>query len=173
MNFPQVKIPCRARYSNLVEPHSYDGGTPKYSICAFVSKKDTGSVDSIRLACDQAAKAKWGDDIPSDLKSPLRDGDIERPNDPSYKNTYFLNAYSQYSPTVVDRRAHPLNPGAIGNGCYVRIVVMMVPYDYNGTKGISARLVGVQFVDRGDELCGASSAEALFDAIEDDDDLLS
>ena len=37
-----------------------------------------------------------GKTVPSlkSIKTPLRDGDLERPNDEAYANTYFLNANS-------------------------------------------------------------------------------
>ena len=42
------------------------------------------------------------------IKTPLRDGDTERPDDPAYAGAYFVNANSNERPGVVDRRRVPI-----------------------------------------------------------------
>ena len=44
------------------------------------------------MAIEAAKKdgmSKFGGKIPANLKTPLRDGDIDRPDDPAYENSYF------------------------------------------------------------------------------------
>ena len=36
------------------------------------------------------------------IKLPLRDGDVERPDDENYKDAYFINANSWTAPQIVD-----------------------------------------------------------------------
>lgn len=154
MSNPKFIIPARFNYPHIDKPVSVNGGDPKYSICAIVSK-NAPAVDTIKSAIDQAARAsagKWGGKIPADLKTPLRDGDAERPNDPAYENSYFMNLTSQYRPRVVDRKVRPLDPSAIYSGCYGLVSVTMVGYDFGGTKGVSARLGNIQFVRDGEPL---------------------
>ena len=42
------------------------------------------------------------------IKTPLRDGDIERPDDPAYANAYFINANSATAPGIVDAACNPI-----------------------------------------------------------------
>ena len=50
----------------------------------------------------QESLPKWGGKIPPNLKLPLRDGDIDRPEDEAYAGCYFLNANSREKPQVVE-----------------------------------------------------------------------
>ena len=42
------------------------------------------------------------------LKTPLRDGDLERPDDSAYANAYFINANSASAPGIVDADRQPI-----------------------------------------------------------------
>ena len=42
------------------------------------------------------------------IKTPLRDGDIERPDDPAYANAYFIHANSATAPGIVDADRNPV-----------------------------------------------------------------
>lgn len=88
----KVIVPCRFSYLHCWEPDSVNGGDPKYSVSAIVPKSDTKTVEAIKAAIEQAKKdsaSKWGGKIPANLKTPLRDGDIDRPEDEAYKGCYF------------------------------------------------------------------------------------
>ena len=50
-------------------------------------------LDAIEEA-KQSGVSKWNGKIPANLKTPLRDGDEERPDDPAYANSYFFNCSS-------------------------------------------------------------------------------
>ena len=79
----------RWSYANVWEPKSINGGTPKYSVSLIIPKSDTRTVAKIKAAIEAAykegeAKLKGnGKTVPalSILKTPLRDGDLERPDD--------------------------------------------------------------------------------------------
>ena len=83
----------RWSYANVWEPKSINGGTPKYSVSLIIPKSDTKTVAKIKAAIEAAykegeAKLKGnGKSVPalSVLKTPLRDGDAERPDDEAYK----------------------------------------------------------------------------------------
>ena len=73
---------------------------------------------------------KWGGKIPPNLKLPLRDGDVDRPEDPAYADSYFINATSQEQPGVVDRkRVKITDPLAIYSGCYIRASINIYPFN--------------------------------------------
>ena len=97
----------RASFVHVFEPQSINGSEPKYSCSLIIPKSDTDTVGKIREAIEQAKQEgvpKWGGKIPPNLKLPLRDGDIDRPDDEAYANSYFINASSREQPGVVDRR---------------------------------------------------------------------
>ena len=105
MNNPMKVITgpeTRWSYANVWEPKSINGGTPKYSVSLIIPKSDTKTVEKIQAAIQAAyeegqGKLKGnGKTVPalSVLKTPHRDGDTERPDDPAYADSYFINANS-------------------------------------------------------------------------------
>ena len=100
----------RWSYANVWEPKSINGSTPKYSVSLIIPKSDKVTVEKIKKAIQAAyeegqSKLKGnGKTVPalSVLKTPLRDGDLERPDDETYANSYFINANSATAPGIVD-----------------------------------------------------------------------
>ena len=102
---------CRASYVHLFEPHSTNGSDPKYSVSLIIPKSDTETIEKIKAAVEEAKQSgvsKWNGKIPSNLKLPLRDGDEERPDDPAFADSYFINTNSIERPGIVDRRRVPI-----------------------------------------------------------------
>ena len=105
----------RWSYCNVWQPKSINGGTPKYSVSLIIPKSDTVTINKIKAAIEAAykegeAKLKGnGRSVPalSVLKTPLRDGDAERPDDEAYANSYFVNANSATAPGIVDADRQP------------------------------------------------------------------
>ena len=174
MNPNKVIIPCRFSYLHCWEPDSVNGGDPRYSVSAIIPKSDTRTVEKIRAAIENAKKeslSKWGGKIPPNLKLPLRDGDIERPDDPAYADAFFVNANSREKPGVVDRRRIPItDPLMVYSGCYVRASITFYPFNTNGNRGIACGLQNVQLWCDGEPLNGRVRAEDEFDALDDVDD---
>ena len=106
----------RWSYCNVWQPKSINGGTPKYSVSLIIPKSDTVTINKIKAAIEAAykegeAKLKGnGRSVPalSVLKTPLRDGDAERPDDEAYANAYFVNANSATAPGIVDADRQPI-----------------------------------------------------------------
>lgn len=176
MNTTKVIIPCRLSYAHIFTPASVNGSDPKYSVSAIIDKKDTKTIAAIKAAIEQAKKdsvSKWGGKVPANLHTPLRDGDIDRPDDAAYAGCYFLNANSRQAPQVVDSRVQPiLDPNEVYSGCYGKISVTFYGYNSNGNRGIAAGLGNVQKLRDGESLGGRSSAADDFQT-EDDEDFLS
>ena len=175
-NNTKVIVPCRFSYLHCWEPDSVNGGDPKYSVSAIVSKKDTATVNAIKAAIEQAKKdsvSKWGGKVPANLKLPLRDGDIDRPDDEAYAGCYFFNANSRQAPQVVDSKVLPiLDQSEVYSGCYGKISVTFYGYNSNGNRGIAAGLGNIQKLKDGESLGGRTSAADDFQT-EDDEDFLS
>ena len=171
----------RWSYVNAWEPKSINGGTPKYSVSLIIPKSDTKTIAKIKAAIEAAyhegeGKLKGnGRSVPplATLKSPLRDGDVERPDDPTYANAYFMNANNSSAPGIVDADRQPIiERSEIYSGVYGRASVNFYAFNTNGNKGIACSLNNLQKIRDGEHLGGKSNAEDDF-ATEDDEDFLS
>lgn len=169
----KVIVPCRFSYLHCWEPDSVNGGDPKYSVSAIIPKADKKTIAAINEAIEQAKKdsiSKWGGKVPANLKLPLRDGDIDRPDDEAYQGCVFFNANSRQAPQVVDAHVQPiLDQNEVYSGCYGKISVTFYGYNSNGNRGIAAGLGNIQKLKDGESLGGRSTAAEDFETEEDDD----
>jgi len=168
----------RWSYANVWEAKAINGGTPKFSVSLIIPKSDTATVAKIKAAIEAAyhegeAKLKGnGKSVPplSTIKTPLRDGDVERPDDPAYANAYFINANSATAPGIVDADRNPiLNRSEVYSGVYGRASINFYAFNSNGNRGIAVSLNNLQKIRDGEPLGGKSSAEDDFDTEEDVD----
>lgn len=171
----------RWSYANVWEPKAINGGAPKYSVSLIVPKSDTATVAKIKAAIEAAyhegeAKLKGnGRSVPplAAIKNPLRDGDVERPDDPAYANAYFVNANSATAPGIVDADRNPiLSRSEVYSGVYGRASINFYAFNSNGNKGIACGLNNLQKLRDGDPIGGKASAESDF-ATDDDSDFLN
>lgn len=171
----------RWSYANVWEPKSINGGTPKYSVSLIIPKSDTKTVEKIQAAIQAAyeegqGKLKGnGRTVPalSVLKTPLRDGDTERPDDPAYADSYFINANSASAPGIVDADRQPIiDRSEVYSGVYGRASINFYAFNSNGNKGIACGLNNLQKIKDGEPLGGKSRAEDDF-ATEEDEEFLS
>ncbi|MBD2861627.1 DUF2815 family protein [Paenibacillus oceani] len=178
----------RLSYCNIFEARADDQGVEKYSTAILIPKSDKDTLRKIKAAVDAAkelGKSKWGGKIPANCKTPLRDGDEERPDDEVYAGHYFLNATSKNKPGI----AKPIGKSADGktkfqeitdttevySGCYAKVSLNFYPFDAKGNRGVAAGLNNVVKVQDGDFLGGRSNvnddfAEEDFDVDLDGDD---
>lgn len=168
----------RWSYANVWEAKSINGGAPKFSVSLIIPKSDDRTVAKIKAAIEAAyregeAKLKGnGKTVPplSVLKTPLRDGDAERPDDPAYADSYFINANSGTAPGIVDAdRNEILNRSEVYSGVYGRASINFYAFNSNGNKGIACGLNNLQKIRDGEPLGGKASAEDDFASEEDDD----
>lgn len=174
-------VNTRWSYANVWDAKSINGGAPKYSVSLIIPKDDTATVNKIKAAIQAAydegeSKLKGnGRTVPAlkAIKTPLRDGDLERPDDAAYANSYFINANSSTAPGIVDADRQPiLERSEVYSGVYGRASVNFYAFNTNGNKGIAVGLNNLQKIRDGEPLGGKSRAEDDF-ASEDDDDFLS
>ena len=170
----------RWSFANVWEPKSINGGTPKFSVSLIVPKSDTKTVGKLKAAIEAAyregeAKLKGnGKTVPpmAAIKNPLRDGDIERPDDSAYANAYFINANATAAPGIVDADRNPiLTRSEVYSGVYGRASISFYAFNSNGNKGIACGLNNLQKMRDGEPLGGKTSAEFDF-ATEEDEDFL-
>ena len=171
----------RFSYCNILEAKAtVEGGQEKYSTSIIIPKSDTATLEKINKAIEAAYKegeAKLrgnGKTVPTlaSIHVPLRDGDVEKADDPAYKDSYFLNASSISAVGVVDAALNPiLDPNEIYSGMYGKVSISFYAYNKNGARGIAVGLNNVLKLCDGDRLGGKVSAEKDF-ATDDTDDFL-
>ena len=170
----------RWSYANVWEPKSINGGAPKYSVSLIIPKSDTKTVtavkNAIQAAYDEGQSKLKGNSksVPalSAIKNPLRDGDAERPDDETYKDSYFINANSATAPGIVDAARQPiLERSEVYSGVYGRASINFYAFNSNGNKGIACGLNNLQKISDGEPLGGKTRAEDDF--ADEDEDFLS
>lgn len=171
----------RWSYANVWDAKSINGGAPKYSVSLIIPKSDVKTVAKINAAIEAAytegeSKLKGnGRTVPAlaAIKTPLRDGDVERSDDPAYANSYFINANSATAPGIVDADRNPiLERSEVYSGVYGRASISLYAFNSNGNKGIACGLNNLQKISDGEPLGGRARAEDDF-ATDDDDDFLA
>ncbi|SCY26338.1 DUF2815 family protein [Alkaliphilus peptidifermentans] len=168
--------PVRFSYANVFEPKSINGSDPKYSVSIIIPKTNSEAIKAIEKAIEEAKKdgiQRFGAKFTSgsNFKSPLRDGDTDRPEDETYEDSYFINANSKVKPGIVDRKLQPIsNQTEFYSGCFGRVSINIFPYSAAGNKGLAAGLNNIQKTEDGESLGGKARAEDDFEALDGEDD---
>ena len=162
---------CRLSYANIWQAKSINGGSPKFSTSVLIPKSDTKTIAKVKAAIQAAydegagklkGNSKTAPSLAS-LKTPLRDGDTERPDDEAYAGHWFLNANSNTAPGVVDASREPIyDTSEIYSGVYARVSLSFYAFNSNGNRGIACGLQNIQKVRDGESLGGKAKAEDDF-----------
>lgn len=110
-------VNTRRSYANVWDPKSINGAAPKYSVSLIIPKSDTVTVNKIKAAIQAAyeegesklkgtAKVCPALDV---IKTPLRDGDKERPGDEAYKDSYGANRTGRWAGRLIQLQNLPQN----------------------------------------------------------------
>ncbi len=174
-NATKVVVPCRISFANIWEARSINGGDEKYSVSLLIPKEDKATLTKIHKAIEAAKEAakskKWNGKIPANLKLPIHDGDIDRPDDENYAGCFFFNATSKDAPQIVDRKVQPIiDPMECGSGDYCNVSVNFYGFAASGNKGVAAGLQNIQLVRHGERLAGKPSASNDFVELEGEDE---
>lgn len=165
-NQARIIVPCKFGYLNCWRPGVQYGGGQKYSVSAIIPKSDTDTMDKIKQAIEYAkenAIQKWGGRIPNNLRSPIHDGDEEKPDNPIYQNCYYINAKSKEAPQVVDENVEPIiDQTQVYSGCSGNISIIFYGYNFSGNKGVAAGLGNIQKLEDGEPFGGPISAKEDF-----------
>ena len=169
---------CTFSYLNCWDPKSINGGTPKFSVSLIIPKSDTKTVnkikEEIKAAYEEGNSKLKGNSrsVPalSVIKTPLRDGDAERPDDEAYKNSYFINANSPTAPGIVDANCNQIiDRSEMYSGVQGRASINFYAFNSNGNRGIACGLNNLQKLSDGTPLGGKSRAEDDFSTSDDED----
>lgn len=186
MNMSRIENPMKVitgkdtrwSYANVWEAKSINNGEPKFSVSLIIPKSDEKTVRKIKAAIEAAYKEGAGKlrgngkTVPplSAIKTPLRDGDTERPDDEAYTNAYFLNANSATAPGIVDSTCQPiLDRSEVYSGVYGKASISFYAFNSNGNKGIACGLNNLMKIRDGEPLGGKASAKSDFETNDDED----
>ncbi len=163
---------ARLSYPYLFEPSKpmADGGDAKYQ-CELIFPAGSDMSD-LKRAANQAAKDKWGDKIPKNIRTPFRDGDKDREGKDGYEGCTFIGARSKDKPgVVVGRDRTPcMDPSEVYGGCFVKASVTAFAYDNAGNKGVSFALNNVWKIRDGEPFGNRRNASEEFQGAEVDED---
>lgn len=163
----------RFSYASVFAPRKNDDGSDgKYSVMLLIPKTDAQAKKLIDAAVEAAKQAgvqsKWNGKMPSasKLHLPLRDGDDEFPDDPTYEGMWFMNTGSSQKPgiRVLENGAmhEALDSDDFYSGCWGAVVVNFFPYSVSGNVGVAAGLNNLIKTRDDDRLGGGRSADADF-----------
>lgn len=165
-----IRVNCRFSYVHVFQPRKVEqSGKMKYDCCVLIDKDDKQAVQLVEEAIEAAKRLyteKFGKPK-GKLKTVLRDGDEERPDDENFENTLFLNASSERKPGVKMLDAgllvDALDEEDFYSGCYGAADINFFPYNTSGAMGISCGLNNVLKLEDGPKLSGSGlSADAAF-----------
>lgn len=163
----------RLSYAHIHEPRAVEeGGEKKYSSSLLIPKDDTETVEKIKAAIEAAlaaGKAKHGAGFKM-KESPLKDGDIEKPDAPEYKGMYYVSASNKQKPILLDQQRNPImDTREIYSGAYARASVNFFAFNVGVNKGVSCALNALQKVADGESLGSTySESQAAEDFAADD-----
>jgi hypothetical protein len=169
--------PATGSYVTLHTPRAIEEGKePRYSI-SLIFKKATAEKElkALREMIDYVATTKFGPkwkEIPK-FKTPIRDGDVDKPTHKEYADSLFINSSSTRRPGVVDRHLKPIlskdehNDKAF-SGCRYVIEVGVFAFDRSGSKGVSLGLNNVLVYELGERIDGRVDAAEAFKDFEED-----
>ena len=151
----EAVLPARLDFVHVFEPWAFrENERPKYSVTLIISKNDTDTIRKVHNALAQAyenGKSKLQNTEIKDVRSPLRDGDLERPDNPAYRNCWFINATNNGrfgAPAVCDRQKNVITDrNQLYSGVWGNVHVSFTAYsggDSPSQKGIGCYLNAVQ-----------------------------
>lgn len=167
---------ARLSYPNLFKARAMEEGQEAKYSCSLIFDADAQKSPAFALMKQQAAlaaKEKWGDKIPSNLRSPFRSGDEK--GDEAYAGAIFINSTSKLKPGIVGGSIDPLtgklrvieDPAEIYAGCYVIAAVRAYAYEAKGNRGVAFGLQGLQKIGDGEPIGGgAVRADTFFSAVD-------
>ena len=154
-------------------PRLFDKGTKgpdegKYSIMMMFSMQT--DISAIKNVVQEAAKEKWGGNIPADLRTPWKNGNTT--NLEEAKDKILIRSWSKHKPGVIDSEGNEIeafDKDNIYSGSIGKAIIRAYAYDKNIEKsifqpGVVLMLEHYMFVKDGKKLStgGKSSARAAF-----------
>ena len=139
LNFPHLL--------NINNRSKFENSQAKYDTVIIISKNDNETLSKINSAIDKAI-IKSGFSKDKDIKSPLKDGDVDYPHNSLYDNSMYMYVSTAIRPKIVDNELKeiPFYTTEIESGRYAKVSMYFEGYKTyeTGKCGISAKLLNVQ-----------------------------
>ena len=157
----------RVSFPSVFEARAFsEAQTKKFELTALFPVAT--DISALKALAVKVATEKWGEKMPTTLRSPFRDGS-EKPDLEGYEGHVFVKMTSLQRPGVVDQNVQPIiEQGDFYGGCYARATVTAFAYDKAGNKGVSFGLQNVQKLRDGDAFSGRGKPEDDFEAVATD-----
>ena len=131
---------------SLANPFDQDSSSPKYGCALLIDKNDAETIARVRALIDRAISnataTKWGGQAPKTLRSPLRDGDVERDSD-DFSGYYFVNASTRREPSLFHADGSKADGNDFETGSLVKAEINCYAYDFKGRRGVAIGLDGL------------------------------
>ena len=158
---------ARMSFPNLFRPRAAQGSDKeKFGVALLIPP--TADVKLLKDAAAKAAKEKWGDNLPSKLKSPFLDaGDHDREG---YDEGWLLvRASTLQRPGIVNAAgANVTEESEVYPGRWCLASLNAFAYDSSGNRGVSFGLQNVQVLDHDEPIGGRSRPEDDFESVADE-----
>ena len=142
---------CPITYVDFDTPREprFEGQKPQYQCIVLIDKEDKATLQAVKAAIE-VAKGNLSDTDPAEPFAPLlKDGDerTDKEGNPveAFQGKWYFTAKNSEKPNVyklTDQGAEPAGDKEVVNWDKGQVVVYFSAYDFNGRKGISARLLG-------------------------------
>lgn len=171
-----ITAEARASHAYVFTPASFeDSDDELYSVMILIPKEDKATLQAMKQAIEaakEAGKSKWNGKVPSNLTTPVRDGDTDEnySDQEAFNGHYFVRAKSRTKPGIIGPDKAPITDSTeFFSGCYARFSVNFFAYDHKGNKGVACGLNNIQKIRDGEPLGGRARAEDEFDSLDDSD----
>lgn len=167
----RIKTPkFRASYASVFEPRKPKKGDEskpaKYELCMiFPAGTDLAA---LKAAAMEVAEEKFGAKARDLIKAkkikwPFHKGNDDKPEEPAFKDSEYLNARSKMRPGIVNEKLEDITTSdEFRSGDYARASVSFFGYD-DESKGVGVLLYNIQRLGRGEPLDGRVDADKEFD----------
>lgn len=174
----RITIQAKAAFLHCFKPFSFNGNadSARYMATLLVDKKDNKQnakiQNAINAAIEIGKKDLWNGQIPPNLYSPLKDGDLKHGKGANgFNDSFYIVAKSKTAPEICDQKLRPIYDNTqIYSGCIVNVVLTFCAYKSGCNNGVTARLGNIQLVRQGASLYGKTHAKDDFEVIEDEEE---
>lgn len=166
----------RVSFPSVFEASSYEGGAPKFSVCAvftpaLFTARDKELWAAMNALADEVSMERFKKklaQLPGNFKKPFRDGAEKEDLEGFGAGKTFCNFSSKMRPGIIGiNRELITNADEFYPGCYARATITAYAYDNVG-KGVAFGLQNLQKLKDGDRL--DSRTDANDDFADDVDD---
>lgn len=160
----------RVSFPSVFEASSYEGGAPKFSVCAVwepakFTAKDKELWKAMQDLADQVSVDKFKKKLsalPANFKKPFRDGEEKADLVGFGAGKIFANLSSKMRPGLIFLDRTPITDAEdFYPGCYARATVTAYAYDNVG-KGVALGLQNLQKIKDGERLDSRTNPEDDF-----------